>query len=471
MASLKKLVLTGTILSTIGLSGAYYLSNADVVQTRVNSLFNLADQYKNLAGQHEQTANEKQAILEGLASYLGISATDLESLKDAIDSKLSATTDETTQEILNTIASKLGLTGKENYTITDVSNKIAELNSNDKELKEVLTYLEIDNWDGTSEEIEQAIQEKVAQAEQARENALMNEIAWNYLGLAKTDADGKTINYTKAQVINEIVSVTDEIKAVEQYIDDYDAYNNSNMDKYFDYNEDGRITLLEKVQSMIDQLDQAREDSEENLALVEQKIVNLGHCPQCEGKLNSSNHCTKCNKTYTGTVSGGESSGEDDRNLTGGNSGTTTTTPSVPDPTPTTNPTMNTVAQILGTRIKDLNSDYDRGYEVAVDKTTLNGKSVYQVTITGASYLSGNDTVSNRIGYTVTNVLAKTEGLTYLGTGSGLGSYNGSISDSEVPTQSGQFSAKYKYQSSGNPNTVYLWFYDEITVDMINQYR
>jgi hypothetical protein len=322
MADLKKLVAVGSVLTLLGGTGAYYSSNATIIQDKVGTLFDLANQYKTLAGQNQQTAEEKQAILDSLAELLGATGTDLESLQLALSNKLAGQTTATTQEVINTIAGKLGLSGKTDYTMDDVTAEITHLQSNDTELKDVLNYLEITDWDGTSESIETAIINKVNKAVADNEQALMNEIAWDFLGMAKTDDDGNTINYTKAQVINEIVSVTDEIKAVEQYIDDYNAYNNPNMDKYYDYNEDGKITLLEKIQSMIDQLNQAQADSEANLKLVEQKIINLGHCPVHETALDG-NYCKTCDKNYTKTTEG-TSSSEGDKGITGGTTGTTT---------------------------------------------------------------------------------------------------------------------------------------------------
>ena len=80
MASLKKLVLTGTILTTIGSASAYYISNADVIQSRINTLYNIADNYKTTASEYQTQINNKQAILDELKTYLNASGTDITSL-------------------------------------------------------------------------------------------------------------------------------------------------------------------------------------------------------------------------------------------------------------------------------------------------------------------------------------------------------------------------------------------------------
>jgi hypothetical protein len=375
MADLKKLVAVGSVLTLLGGTGAYYSSNATVIQDKVGTLFDLANQYKTLAGQNQQTANEKQAILDSLAELLGATGTDLESLQLALSNKLAGQTTATTQEVINTIAGKLGLSGKTDYTMDDVTAEITHLQSNDTELKDVLNYLEITDWDGTSESIETAIINKVNKAVADNEQALMNEIAWDFLGMAKTDDDGNTINYTKAQVINEIVSVTDEIKAVEQYIDDYNAYNNPNMDKYYDYNEDGKITLLEKIQSMIDQLNQAQADSEANLKLVEQKIINLGHCPVHETALDG-NYCKTCDKNYTKTTEG-TSSSDPDKGITGGTTGGTTQQPT----NPTTPQVGNQVEQDVASAIKSVGLTSENIESIEL-KTTANSAETnfYRIT-------------------------------------------------------------------------------------------
>ena len=47
------------------------------------------------------------------------------------------------------------------------------------------------------------------------------------------------------------------------------------------------MTLLEKVQSMIDQLTQASKEDEAQLKLANDKLVALGYCPEHGTKFNS----------------------------------------------------------------------------------------------------------------------------------------------------------------------------------------
>ena len=116
--------------------------------------------------------------------------------------------------------------------------------------------------------------------------------------LPTTDADGNPITYDANKLAEEIMVYKDEIDALNDYVNNYAEYNKkSEVYK--------NMTLLQKLQSMINQLNKASDDAQAQLTLAEAKIVKLGHCPKDEGVLTNGT-CAICNTHYDGAGTGSD---------------------------------------------------------------------------------------------------------------------------------------------------------------------
>ena len=125
---------------------------------------------------------------------------------------------------------------------------------------------------------------------------LINDIVAT-MQLPTTDSEGNPITYDANKLAEEIMAYKDEINALNDYVNNYAKYNNS--EAY------ANMTLLQKLQSMINQLNQASNDAQAQLTLAEAKIVKLGHCPKDEGALTNGT-CAICNTHYDGAGTGSD---------------------------------------------------------------------------------------------------------------------------------------------------------------------
>lgn len=175
-----------------------------------------------------------------------------------------------------------------------VDNAQAELNAKKKILADLQTLL---GAEGTSyDQLVAGINKKAKTMADTEFQNLINDMV-ETMHLPTTDADGNPITYDANKLAEEIMVYKDEIDALNDYVNNYAKYNNS--EAY------ANMTLLQKLQSMINQLNQASNDAQAQLTLAEAKIVKLGHCPKDEGVLTNGT-CAICNTHYDGAGTGSD---------------------------------------------------------------------------------------------------------------------------------------------------------------------
>ena len=196
-----------------------------------------------------------------------------------------------------------------------------ELNAKKKILADLQTLL---GAEGTSyDQLVAGINKKAKTMADTEFQNLINDMV-DVMQLPTTDSEGNPITYDANKLAEEIMAYKDEIDALNDYVNNYAKYNNS--EAY------ANMTLLQKLQSMINQLTQASDDAQAQLTLAEAKIVKLGHCPKDEGALTNGT-CAVCGTHYDGAGTGGDIStdtggGKENEQPSGGGStgGTTQTT-------------------------------------------------------------------------------------------------------------------------------------------------
>lgn len=175
-----------------------------------------------------------------------------------------------------------------------VDDAQTELNAKKKILADLQTLL---GAEGTSyDQLVAGINKKAKTMADTEFQNLINDMV-ETMHLPTTDADGNPITYDANKLAEEIMAYKDEIDALNDYVNNYANYNNS--DAY------ANMTLLQKLQSMINQLNQASTDAQAQLTLAEAKIVKLGHCPKDEGALTNGT-CAICNTHYDGAGTGSD---------------------------------------------------------------------------------------------------------------------------------------------------------------------
>ena len=175
-----------------------------------------------------------------------------------------------------------------------VDDAQTELNAKKKILADLQTLL---GAEGTSyDQLVAGINKKAKTMADTEFQNLINDMV-ETMHLPTTDADGNPITYDANKLAEEIMAYKDEIDALNDYVNNYANYNNS--DAY------ANMTLLQKLQSMINQLNQASTDAQAQLTLAEAKIVKLGHCPKDEGVLTNGT-CAICNTHYDGAGTGSD---------------------------------------------------------------------------------------------------------------------------------------------------------------------
>ena len=175
-----------------------------------------------------------------------------------------------------------------------VDNAQTELNAKKKILADLQTLL---GAEGTSyDQLVAGINKKAKTMADTEFQNLINDMVAT-MQLPTTDADGNPITYDANKLAEEIMVYKDEIDALNDYVNNYAKYNNS--EAY------ANMTLLQKLQSMINQLNQASNDAQAQLTLAEAKIVKLGHCPKDEGALTNGT-CAICNTHYDGAGTGSD---------------------------------------------------------------------------------------------------------------------------------------------------------------------
>ena len=175
-----------------------------------------------------------------------------------------------------------------------VDNAQTELNAKKKILADLQTLL---GAEGTSyDQLVAGINKKAKTMADTEFQNLINDMVAT-MHLPTTDADGNPITYDANKLAEEIMVYKDEIDALNDYVNNYANYNNS--EAY------ANMTLLQKLQSMINQLNQASDDAQAQLTLAEAKIVKLGHCPKDEGVLTNGT-CAICNTHYDGAGTGSD---------------------------------------------------------------------------------------------------------------------------------------------------------------------
>ena len=175
-----------------------------------------------------------------------------------------------------------------------VDNAQTELNAKKKILADLQTLL---GAEGTSyDQLVAGINKKAKTMADTEFQNLINDMVAT-MQLPTTDAEGNPITYDANKLAEEIMAYKDEIDALNDYVNNYANYNNS--EAY------ANMTLLQKLQSMINQLNKASDDAQAQLTLAEAKIVKLGHCPKDEGVLTNGT-CAICNTHYDGAGTGSD---------------------------------------------------------------------------------------------------------------------------------------------------------------------
>lgn len=175
-----------------------------------------------------------------------------------------------------------------------VDNAQTELNAKKKILADLQTLL---GAEGTSyDQLVAGINKKAKTMADTEFQNLINDMVAT-MQLPTTDSEGNPITYDANKLAEEIMAYKDEIDALNDYVNNYANYNNS--EAY------ANMTLLQKLQSMINQLNQASDDAQAQLTLAEAKIVKLGHCPKDEGALTNGT-CAICNTHYDGAGTGSD---------------------------------------------------------------------------------------------------------------------------------------------------------------------
>ena len=199
-----------------------------------------------------------------------------------------------------------------------VDNAQAELNAKKKILADLQTLL---GAEGTSyDQLVAGINKKAKTMADTEFQNLINDMVAT-MHLPTTDSEGNPITYDANKLAEEIMAYKDEIDALNDYVNNYAKYNNS--EAY------ANMTLLQKLQSMINQLNQASNDAQAQLTLAEAKIVKLGHCPKDEGVLTNGT-CAICNTHYDGAGTGSDittDAGGGKETEQPSNGGSTTTNP------------------------------------------------------------------------------------------------------------------------------------------------
>ena len=175
-----------------------------------------------------------------------------------------------------------------------VDNAQTELNAKKKILADLQTLL---GAEGTSyDQLVAGINKKAKTMADTEFQNLINDMV-DVMQLPTTDSEGNPITYDANKLAEEIMAYKDEIDALNDYVNNYANYNNS--EAY------ANMTLLQKLQSMINQLNKASDDAQAQLTLAEAKIVKLGHCPKDEGALTNGT-CAICNTHYDGAGTGSD---------------------------------------------------------------------------------------------------------------------------------------------------------------------
>ena len=175
-----------------------------------------------------------------------------------------------------------------------VDNAQTELNAKKKILADLQTLL---GAEGTSyDQLVAGINKKAKTMADTEFQNLINDMVAT-MQLPTTDSEGNPITYDANKLAEEIMAYKDEIDALNDYVNNYANYNNS--EAY------ANMTLLQKLQSMINQLNKASDDAQAQLTLAEAKIVKLGHCPKDEGVLTNGT-CAICNTHYDGAGTGSD---------------------------------------------------------------------------------------------------------------------------------------------------------------------
>ena len=175
-----------------------------------------------------------------------------------------------------------------------VDNAQTELNAKKKILADLQTLL---GAEGTSyDQLVAGINKKAKTMADTEFQNLINDMV-DVMQLPTTDSEGNPITYDANKLAEEIMAYKDEIDALNDYVNNYANYNNS--EAY------ANMTLLQKLQSMINQLNQASNDAQAQLTLAEAKIVKLGHCPKDEGALTNGT-CAICGTHYDGAGTGSD---------------------------------------------------------------------------------------------------------------------------------------------------------------------
>lgn len=175
-----------------------------------------------------------------------------------------------------------------------VDNAQTELNAKKKILADLQTLL---GAEGTSyDQLVAGINKKAKTMADTEFQNLINDMV-DVMQLPTTDSEGNPITYDANKLAEEIMAYKDEIDALNDYVNNYANYNNS--EAY------ANMTLLQKLQSMINQLTQASDDAQAQLTLAEAKIVKLGHCPKDEGALTNGT-CAICGTHYDGAGTGSD---------------------------------------------------------------------------------------------------------------------------------------------------------------------
>ena len=175
-----------------------------------------------------------------------------------------------------------------------VDNAQTELNAKKKILADLQTLL---GAEGTSyDQLVAGINKKAKTMADTEFQNLINDMV-DVMQLPTTDSEGNPITYDANKLAEEIMAYKDEINALNDYVNNYAKYNNS--EAY------ANMTLLQKLQSMINQLNKASDDAQAQLTLAEAKIVKLGHCPKDEGALTNGT-CAICGTHYDGAGTGSD---------------------------------------------------------------------------------------------------------------------------------------------------------------------
>ena len=198
----------------------------------------------------------------------------------------------------------------------ELANAQKDLNAKNDILAGLREMLNLDE-NATLDDFKNAIDSKASSESTADVQALLNKIATEKLGLPATAGDGSTINYTEDKVLNEIYTLYDEVTQLENYIDSYAE------EGFMDGTPYEGMTLLEKVQSMIDQLTQASAEDEAQLKLANDKLVALGYCPVHGTKFNENGRCDTSGCEYARVEDVDDNGQSGDMTLPGGNTGGT----------------------------------------------------------------------------------------------------------------------------------------------------